>query len=132
MLKANALLVVARLLQISGFAAILYFAAVAARQFGVHDVGAWIPLASYAAGVAAGGAGVVLLLCGLLIARRQGRAVAIEELRRAERLRRIDDYRRDDSRIAPVDPRLEPYLGHVGGEMRERRDTAKRAASARA
>lgn len=55
--------------------------------------------------------GLVLIALGVLRALRQKALIRTYRQRNEDRVRRISDYRRDDSRIDLVDGRREPFIG---------------------
>ena len=55
--------------------------------------------------------GVPVIAFGVLCVRRYSEALRAEKQRRADQLRRVPDYRLDDSRTHYLDARREPYIG---------------------
>jgi hypothetical protein len=103
------------LLAIVGAVPVAYFAALLGWQLSVFsETRSWIalpaalPFAEQRTLLLLAGLG--LFACGALIARRQKTAIALEKQRRQERLRRVEDYRRDAERIGPLEGRREPFM----------------------
>ena len=65
--------------------------------------------------------GIAVIAFGALTALRQMTAIRARKWRDEDRLRRVRDYRRDDSQVAALDGRLEPYIGTGGGRNVDRR-----------
>ena len=61
--------------------------------------------------------GLAVMALGALRAQRYMLAIRAEKERRADQLRRVDDYRLDEISPEPIDTRREPYLG-TGGNRR--------------
>jgi hypothetical protein len=55
--------------------------------------------------------GVPMMAFGVLCVRRYSAALHAEKQQRADELRRVQDYRLDDSRAHYLDARREPYIG---------------------
>jgi hypothetical protein len=55
--------------------------------------------------------GALLIALGVPRALREKALIRTYKQRNQDRVRRIDDYRRDESRIEPLDERREPYIG---------------------
>jgi len=58
--------------------------------------------------------GIALMALGALSALRQIAVIRARKQREEDRVRRVRDYRREDNRIAPIDERMEPYIGSGG------------------
>jgi hypothetical protein len=115
LLKARISLLFGMTLALAGAVPVAYSAALLGWQLSVFsETRSWIalpaalPLAEQRTLLAL--AGLVLFACGALIARRQKMAIAVEKQRRQERLRRVEDYRRDADRIDPMAGRREPFM----------------------
>jgi hypothetical protein len=65
--------------------------------------------------------GIAVIAFGALSALRHLAAIRARKQRDEDRVRRMRDYRRDDSRVGAVDGRLEPYIGTGGGRNVDRR-----------
>lgn len=55
--------------------------------------------------------GMAVIALGFLFVLRQKYAIREAKRRNEDRMRRIDDYRRDTSAVDPLDARREPYIG---------------------
>lgn len=130
MVKTRMVLFAAFVLAMAGVAALLYLAAVAAAGYVAVDLRAWLPglpLLAMPDAALVGAAGLVALIAAQLVMRGAKARMRLAHEDRAARLRRIEDYRRDEIRIEPRDPRLEPYIGKPVSEPRERREEKKLA-----
>lgn len=58
--------------------------------------------------------GIAVMALGVLSALRQMAVIRARKQREEDRVRRMQDYRRDDSRKDAFDGRLEPYFGSGG------------------
>jgi hypothetical protein len=113
--KARMGLLCGTMLALVGAVPVVYFAALLGWQLSaLSESGSWtalpaaLPFAEQRAAVVL--AGLLAFACGALIARRQKAAIAMEKQRLRERLRRVEDYRRDVSRIDPLEGRREPFM----------------------
>lgn len=102
-------------LMVAGALPVFYFAALLGWQFSVlSETGSWaplpaaLPLGEQRAMILA--AALCLFALGALIARRQKAVILLEKQRRDDRLRRVQDYRRDASRVDPLEGRREPFM----------------------
>jgi hypothetical protein len=62
--------------------------------------------------------GVPVIALGVRCARQHSAALRAEKQRRADQLRRVQDYRFDDSRAHYLDARREPYMGKTSDVRR--------------
>lgn len=58
--------------------------------------------------------GLLVMTLGWVRARRQRAVMRALKQHREDRVRRLQDYRREETRIEPIDERREPYIG-IGG-----------------
>lgn len=125
------------LLAIVGAVPVAYFAALLGWQLSVlSETRSWIalpaalPLAEHRTVLVL--AGVVLFACGALIARRHKAAIATEKQHQQERLRRVEDYRRDAHRIEPAEARHEPFMSASEAKAEVELERAVMSAAAQA
>ena len=115
LLKARTVLLFAGALVLAGLAPVLYSLAVFAWKFValykappamplLTDYPLYLVLVFAAVGLALAGAGIWLAL-------RQRSAIRVLKQRNEDRLRRVQDYRRDSSSADHVDGRREPFIG---------------------
>jgi len=133
MMKAKAARMLAIALAAAGFLLILHAAALFAMRKGLVppmpslDVRAWLAadglpallLARVDLAIVAAAAGAVLALGGIVPAWRRTAWIRAEERRREDGLRRVQQYRAEEGRC-PYDTRLEPFIGTIADEQRER------------
>jgi hypothetical protein len=100
LLKARAAWLFGAGLAVCGLLLLLYFAALLYWQFGAAKAAA---PANLHLGIVFAVAGAALTALGLHVARGQAVRISVEKSRRADRLRRVHEYR--------YASRVEPYLG---------------------
>jgi hypothetical protein len=103
LLKARAAWLFGAGLAVCGLLLLLYFAALLYWHFGVAK--ASVVPANLHLGIVFAVAGAALTALGLHVARGQAARISAEKSRRADRLRRVHEYR--------YASRVEPYLGNA-------------------
>lgn len=131
LLKARTVLLFAGALVLAGLVSVLYFLALSAWKFvALYKGGSWLPLParlpftdhSLQLGLIFALVGVAITGVGILLALRQRGAIRVQKQRNEDRLRRVQDYRRESSRADDVDGRREPFIGSGGfGRNADRR-----------